>query len=309
MSGLPIPGASVVVTDSGGVTYTLTTDAGGAYTVTNPALGSATVAASKPGYTAAVAQPTIVPGINRQDLGLTPNLLTGVVRDVITGLPLPGAQVVVTDSLGSVFTVTADAGGAYTVTALALGPAVVTASKPGYATMSSSVEVQPGINQKDVPLPPAVLTGRVTDATSGLPISGTTIVVVDSAGITYTVLTDGDGRYRIEALSVGAASVAAYKTDYNAASAQPAIQAGDNVQDFLLVRAITGLPEDGDPGELTGRLYLPMVAGEVTASAGTAATMPESAPPAQAPPGPALPAPDVEVPRAVQQLYMPLLTR
>ena len=72
----PIPGASVVVTDSAGHVYATATDANGVYVITstivNPlSAGAASVAASAEGYLPASANPTLIAGmVNHQDLSL-----------------------------------------------------------------------------------------------------------------------------------------------------------------------------------------------------------------------------------------------
>lgn len=74
-TGVPIVGATVVVTDSLSHTYTTTTGAGGVYTftstITNPlATGPATVTATATDYAPDTKTPTLEPGTNRQDLQL-----------------------------------------------------------------------------------------------------------------------------------------------------------------------------------------------------------------------------------------------
>ena len=67
LTGLPIVGATVAVTDSSKITLTFTTDAAGHYGVSNLPTGPATVTAKKTGYTRAHSSPTIVPGTNTQN--------------------------------------------------------------------------------------------------------------------------------------------------------------------------------------------------------------------------------------------------
>ena len=72
LTGLPIVGATVAVTDSSKITLTFTTDAAGHYGVSNLPTGPATVTAKKTGYTRAHSSPTIVPGTNTQNEVLVP---------------------------------------------------------------------------------------------------------------------------------------------------------------------------------------------------------------------------------------------
>ena len=206
-SGLPLPGATVVVTDSAGHVYTTTADINGRYVFTGtPAAplvpGNATVAGSAPGYGSDVQTKSLVGGTtNVQDLQLPPTVLTGVVTDQATGLPLPGATVVVTDSAGHVYTTTADINGRYVFTGTPAAPldpgnATVVGNAPGYGADVQTKSLTSGTtNTQDLQLPPTVLTGVVTDQATGLPLPGATVVVTDSAGHVYTTTADLNGRY------------------------------------------------------------------------------------------------------------------
>lgn len=203
----PIPGATVVVTDSLGRTYTTTTNASGAYTftstITNPmSSGLAAVAASAIGYVPAQYATTVVEGIvNIQDIDLYPNTLTGVVTDTATGFPIPGATVIFTDSTGSVFVTTTDVNGSYAFTStvaqpIHTGAGNVASSHPGYETpvgYNPSVTIVPGANVKDAPLTPQIpilsatkLDALVIDAdANSVPSPGDTVV--------YTIVVTNSG--------------------------------------------------------------------------------------------------------------------
>ena len=260
VTGLPIAGATVLVVDSANATNTITTDAAGGYAVTNIAAGSASVTASQAGYTTATASPTIVAGANAQNLGLTANTLAGVVTDAVTGLPIAGATVQVTDSSNVVHTATTDATGHYGVTNLPVGPAALTASQTGYASATSSPAIVPGPNTQDEALAANTLAGVVTNTVTGLPIAGATVVVVDSANVTNTLTTDAAGQYAVTIISAGAATVTASQTGYTSATASLSIVTGANAQDLgltantltgVVTDAVTGLPIAGATVSLT----------------------------------------------------------
>jgi Carboxypeptidase regulatory-like domain len=90
--------------------------------------------------------------------------LSGQVTDSLTGRPIIGATLAVTDSTKNPHTVTTDAAGHYSVSSLPTGPATVTAKKTGYARASSSPTIAPGTNTqnevlvpKKSPQPPATV--------------------------------------------------------------------------------------------------------------------------------------------------------
>ena len=281
-TGLPLPGATVVVTDSAGHVYTTTADINGRYVFTGtPAAplvsGNATVAGSAPGYGSDVQTKSLVGGTtNVQDLQLPPTVLTGVVTDQATGLPLPGATVVVTDSAGHVYTATADINGRYVFTGTPAAPldpgnATVAGSAPGYgADVQTKSLVAGTTNIQDLQLPPTVLTGVVTDQATGLPLPGATVVVTDSAGHVYTTTADINGRYVFTGtpaapLDPGNATVVGSAPGYGADVQTKSLTSGTtNIQDLQLPPTVlTGVVTD----QATG-LPLPGATVVVTDSAG-----------------------------------------
>ena len=245
---------------SAGHVYTTTTDPNGVYTFTstlaNPiAAGDATVQAnSVAGYGADSQTKTIVAGTtNTQNLTLPPTagpatILTGVVTDRNTGLPIPGAVVTVTDSGGHIYTTTTDISGRYTFTGtlakpLDAGNATVQAnSVAGYGSDSQTKTIVAGTtNTQNLSLPPTILTGVITDSNTGAIIAGATVTVTDSAGHVYTTTTDPNGVYTFTStvanpLAAGDATVAANSVaGYGSDSQVKTIVAGvTNTQNLTL---------------------------------------------------------------------------
>ncbi len=235
LTGLPIASATVSVTDSSNVVHTISTDGTGHYSVAGLPTGPASVSASKAGYSSATSTPTIVSGSNAQNETLTPNILSGIIRDVSTTLPINGAVVVVIDAASVTNTVTTGADGSYAVTNIATGTATVTASKSGYVGASASTNIVVGSNTQDLSLTPNSLSGMVTDSLTGLPIAGATVSVTDSSNIVHTVSTDGTGHYSVADLPTGTTMVSASKTGYSSASSSLSVVPGANVQNETLI--------------------------------------------------------------------------
>ena len=80
----------------------------------------------------------------------------------------------------------------------------------------------------------ASLAGVVTDAFTGLPIAGATVVVVDSLGTTQTVTTGLSGDYNVPNLWTGSATLTVSKTGYRTVNATPTIVGGANNQNEVL---------------------------------------------------------------------------
>jgi uncharacterized repeat protein (TIGR01451 family) len=88
----------------------------------------------------------------------------------------------------------------------------------------------------------ASLAGLVTDAFTGLPIAGATVVVVDSLGTTQTVTTGLSGGYNVASLWTGPATLTVSKPGYGKVTAAPSIVAGANTQnEALTANTLTGV--------------------------------------------------------------------
>ncbi len=257
-TGLPISGATVTITDNSNVVHSVSTDVTGHYSVSNLPTGPTTVLAAKTGYSSATSTPTIVSGSNTQNALLTPNILTGVIRDDSTTLPIAGAIVTVIDNAGATNIVVTGAGGTYAVTNIATGSAVVSASKSGYTTASASPAIVVGTNTQDLNLIPNSLSGQVTDSLTGLPISGATVAATDSSNVVHTVTTDGTGHYGIATLPTGTTTVTASKTGYASTNSSLSIVSGTNTQNALLVpNILSGVVRDTSTAlPITGALIV-----------------------------------------------------
>lgn len=233
VSSLPIAGVDVKFTRSppstfrgGGTTVQVTTDANGAYAIdpsffaeTNQDL-SVNFLVDVDGYLGVASHLTFATGPMTQDFALNSSagtLMTGVVRDRNTNNPIPGAEVffygsgtgnVVADSNG-VYAFTIDDlrtfGGGFSGT-LYIGTdgyfqaPLVTVDELG--TQPSLPVVADVTLLASGPL----VTGRVTDVDTGLPLAGATVnfnrtpmSTFRGGGTTVGVSTDANGDYAIDA--------------------------------------------------------------------------------------------------------------
>ncbi len=129
--------------------------------------------------------------------------ISGVVKDD-SGNPVEGAQVQLFLTGALVKTTTSLAGGAYTfhVEPVAGGVYDLNASKLNYTSPAANVSVTtvapPGVaTAADLvltALPTVIVSGTVTDATSGLPVGGATVTVLGASG-SQSTKTGTDGKY------------------------------------------------------------------------------------------------------------------
>ena len=140
--------------------------------------------------------------------------LDGTVSDTATALPLSGAQVAIFDAYGFLWGGRTNASGYYTLS-LAPGTFTVTASAFGYIseTVGSVVVITDTTSTQDfslTALPAYVISGTVTEAGTGSPLSATVTIYdtpipptsTDPATGFYS-LTVPSGRYRLVARAAG----------------------------------------------------------------------------------------------------------
>jgi uncharacterized repeat protein (TIGR01451 family) len=176
--------------------------------------------------------------------------LSGLVTDIFTGQPIADATVSVVDSLGVVQTTASGVGGIYNISSLWIGAATVTVNKTGYVTTNSNPVIVNGANTVNEQLTPNTVTGSVADAITAQPVAGATVQVIDNAGITNTVTTDGSGHYGVTNVSAGPATMTASKTGYSPAAATPTFVAGNNTQNFTLTaNTLSGQVTDAFTGQ------------------------------------------------------------
>ena len=148
LTGLPISGASVVL--SWGFTYSTlnSTDANGESDLLSPATSDVNVNAFSPGYYSEFRTITVGPGLNPLDIALYPVLpfdvlVEGYITENGTGIPLAGAQVVTSGYPYSTVFAGTDAAGYYNMSVVA-APQVVRATAPQHVANETEVSPNPG---------------------------------------------------------------------------------------------------------------------------------------------------------------------
>ena len=141
-------------------------------------------------------------------------IIRGTVFDASTSLPLAGAKIQVA---GSALMASSDSAGRYLIAGLSAGSQVVTVSLDGYASASASVALQahgealfsPSLSPiASVPGPGVQscrLFGKLLRFSGGAPVQGASVRI--SGASNQQVLSDSNGRYEINDLSSGLASV------------------------------------------------------------------------------------------------------
>ncbi len=209
-TGLPIPNATVTITDKDGKTYTVITDGTGHYKFDNIPTGQYEITATSDGYIGFTGNITVNDNKTQnieleQDLPTPTSVsVTGVVTDKETGLPIPNATVVITDDNGHTFTATTNASGEYTINNVPAGDYTTKVTADGYNPETGSINVdQDTTYNPQLDRTTATVSGKVTDKGTGLPISNAIVVITDKNGKTFTATTDATGSYTINKVPTG----------------------------------------------------------------------------------------------------------
>ncbi|WP_404354763.1 carboxypeptidase regulatory-like domain-containing protein [Cytobacillus firmus] len=225
----------------------------GSFSFNNLAPGLYTVLASATNYSAAQAG-TFVQSNQTSIVSLTmvpnPGSISGAVTNNL-GNPIVNATVQVYDQngilLGNGFT---NAAGEYLVGNLPSGSFTAVASSPGYGQVITGVSLGigqdlTGVNVSLIPNP-GTINGQVTDRGTGEPISGASVVVLDSisqlpiAAASTTVF----GNYTVTGLAPGSYIVSASKIGFSIE------QVGAIVESEISTAADIAL--QADPGRISG---------------------------------------------------------
>lgn len=211
--GRPVPGAALTLIDKRGHQVSRATgDVNGEYAIDAPDAGSYVLIVAASGH-----QPTaisVVAGPWPQELDLTlvgSGEVSGVVRSAVSGNPLAGATVTLTDPYGEVVgaAITGDDGG-YACHGVVAGTytmvAVAEHMRPGATTLTVT---DSGLLHHDVELEPmAVLAGMAW--ADGRVVPDAQIMLLDATGdLTATAHTDEGGRYVVPDLPEGEYTVVA----------------------------------------------------------------------------------------------------
>jgi len=237
--GTPLSGATVTCTCQVG---SATTDSGGSYSFTDVAPGTYSLTFAKTGYvTQTITGVKVTAGTTTiTNTGLIEDgSIGGNVTDLNSGLPVSG--VTVTCATCPTTSTTTDPSGNYAFGNVPAGTYSLTFSDTGYVTQTASGTV---VNAGATTTVNIVLTddggvsGTVTDAQTGLPISGATVTC--STCTTTTATTNGSGQYAFTAVPNGT-----YSLTFNASGYVPDTISGIPVAGPNSTNENVALTEDG----------------------------------------------------------------
>ncbi|MCA0987197.1 carboxypeptidase regulatory-like domain-containing protein [Guptibacillus algicola] len=232
------------------------TDADGNFQYQGLNPGEYNLAVINPDYRAKVvtfqAEPDTPTEVNNSLVPI-PSTFTGIVTDADTGLPIVGAIVEVLDLLSRPVDVAlTNIEGRYTVTGLSDETYALRASAQAYGSegrQSTLFVNDTNVENFALGEVAASISGTVTSAPTGDPISEASLNVYDDEGVLVgNAFTEQDGTYRVGNLSAGTYTVAADAVDYLEARRNVTLATGEDRKgvNFELAR--------GEDGAIVGRV-------------------------------------------------------
>jgi len=211
-TGAPLAG--VVVTLTGGQSYTTTTDESGLFRFEDLEPGAFELQLSLNGYASLTASLQLQQG-SRTSFGTLQMLpkssatqaatVTGQITRADSGAGLEGVMIRVG---GTDNETTTNSDGRYQLNGLASGAVTLVASKSGFQSASATASLSAGevaLFSPALSLAPTGVSveGMVTDEANVSPVPDVTITVKGTEGGTWSTETDASGHYRIDGLSTG----------------------------------------------------------------------------------------------------------
>jgi hypothetical protein len=146
--------------------------------------------------------------------------LKGKVTDSDTGFPLDDVLIVITDA-DNLYMKWTDIDGLYSVSGLTAGDLSVRLTRSGYEEYTDNIPISPGqVKTFDVEMTREVvvtkggIVGNVIDLSTGDPLEGANVYVVDAQGIEWTTDTDNNGNYNLDNIAQGDITGSIIKTGY-----------------------------------------------------------------------------------------------
>lgn len=252
--------AGVTISLSGGPSMATLQD--GLFALEGLAPGAYTLSLAHPNYAPLSTNLSLLAGqsLNLGDLSLlaiqdgTTGIVRGTARDASTAQALAGATVSV---VNTTLAATTGADGTYQISGVPVGNIELRAAKTGYTTAAGNGTMVAGgqllFSPSLVPgsASATALQGKVTDAVSGLPITGALISVSGSSITSAT--TDAAGEYQISSLVPGAISIVVTATGYDTVTASATVVSNTTLL-FSPALRTNGLPPPPDANTVAGRV-------------------------------------------------------
>ena len=245
----PVSGASVQLFVNTTLLATVLTDSNGGYSIANLAPGQYVLQVSASNHQSVIEGVTIVADQTQEAdvmLPLNPGSISGTLIDAVSGLPLVGFTVNISNNGTLIATAITDANGNYLISGLAPDSYSVSALGPNYQTGTLSVTVLAGNTASanfSLQSQPGSISGNVVDTNSN-PLANVLIEALQGNNILATAMTDPSGNYSLTGLAPGTYVVRASANSFQATLQGTLVAAN--------AQTITNFTLQSQPGSLSG---------------------------------------------------------
>jgi protocatechuate 3,4-dioxygenase beta subunit len=263
VGGIPIVSALVQVTNNDTVIDVTLSDSSGNYTITGIAPGSYTVTATAATYSTGVTGAIVFAKETTTvdfSLALNPGAISGTVTSAVGSLPISGALVEVSLDNIIIFSTLTDSSGNYSILGIAAGSYIVHAHATNYQTGTTGAIVISSVTTTvnfSLVASPGTISGTVTSAITGLPISGVLVEANLASIVISSAVTDSSGNYSISGIAPGSYIVDAYAANYQTGTTGAILLAGQTktvnfslesnpgIVSGKVISTVSGLPISG----------------------------------------------------------------
>jgi large repetitive protein len=253
VKGTPLAGAKVYLRTGGGggivVVDSATTAANGTYTIDSVQPGTYSLNATAAGHTAKTVNGVVVAAAtvtqNFELVGLPAGVaISGTVTDSVRGTPLAGAKVYLRTGGGGGGTLldsaTAAANGTYKIDSVQPGTYRLVASATNHTTKTVNGVVVAAVaitqNFQLVGLPGVDISGNVADSSSGMPLSGAVVRLLQGVVLVDSAIVAANGSYVLSSVPAGTYSISASASGHQTKTVTGLVVANASItQNFLLV--------------------------------------------------------------------------
>jgi len=247
---LPIMGATVHAIENDTLIGSATTDGSGNYIINGLASGSYIVTAAASSYQTGTMGAAVLSGQTTTvnfSLVPSPGTIAGTVMSASSGMPISSALIQVSSGSTVIYSALTNGSGNYTITGVSAGSYTVTAAASTYDTAAVGAIVASSMTTTvnfSLESSPGAISGTVTSAATGLPISGALVEANLGSIVVGSAITDNSGHYSILGVAPGSYIVDAYAATYQTATTGAIVLADETTTvNFSL---------ESSPGTLSG---------------------------------------------------------
>lgn len=276
---LGISGATITVSLNGNTVATATSGLLGAYSISGLAPATYSLSVNYAGYQTATTTATITSNnTTSSNVNLSPlkGILSGVVKDSVSGATIAGATITVKQGSTTIATGTSGAQGTYSIPELSPGNYTVTTTSTNYQSLNSSVTIASNQTTTLNPLLqslPGSINGLISNSQTSVALAGATVTLSTGSAVVATTTSSSSGSYSLFGVAAGTYTLSVSLNNFVTFSQSVTISANATLtQNCLLtpqVGIVTGIVQDLSSLSLLGGATVDLMQGNTVVATTT----------------------------------------